>query len=91
METGAVMPIPTPERDTHKLLQKPRFSGTQSVNRGFINANFALGRLLTMISLHSQLKEWDTLRHAEQPSGFCLSQTSLHTDYTGSLGSKGPR
>lgn len=91
METGAVMPIPTPERDTHKLLQKPRFSGTQNNNRGFINANFALGRLLTMISLHSQLREWGTLRHAEQPSGFCLSQTSLHTDYTGSLGSKGPR
>lgn len=85
------MPIPTPERGTQTLLKKSRFSGTHKINRGFTTANFSVGKLLTLNSLHSQprLQSSEACRRAML--GFCLGQTSLSTDYTRTLGDKGPR
>lgn len=61
METGAVMPIPAPERAT----KKSRFSGTHRMNRAFTRDNFSSGKLFTLNFLYRQSRVGFT-EHTEQ-------------------------
>lgn len=85
METGAVMPIPTPETDTQTLLKKSRFSGTHKINREFTEANFSFGKLL----IWAPCQEWASLgKRKSHHQASAWAKFSLHTR---TLGNKCPK